>query len=421
MDVERDMREWCNSFKSSRIWLNAVKSDKTGSEHTQVSYCKGLKSYCDWIGKTPDELIATRKTELKSEDESIQMNAENKLREFCNMLEEEKKVGKSTVVFKYHAVVKSFYSYNNVPLKLKTPRYASKERQPHTVEELKALMNVADVRERSFMMILKDSGISREDVVTLRYKDIKSEYEANKEVIHVRTVRQKEQIEYDTFIGRNAIECLKAYLDYRQRMGETINDETPLLATLSGKPLSATALSQVFVRLSEKVGFMTSPHRFRKFFESHLGLSAPSILVKSWMGHALGVEKAYFIPPLEKQREKYIEAYKEIDLYKTETSEVETTKQTMRVLWHSTHPNATPEQERALENIMAKVKTRKESDDLVRDGIENRMAYYRKKEPRCEDGNCQKLIQESEVETWLAQGWKVVSVLPSGKIVISNE
>jgi len=368
------MHEWCEGFKASRVWLTAITSDKSGSSHTLLAYCKGLKSFCDWIGKNPDELIAERKAELKSEGK--EMNAENKLREFCVMLEKEKNLSKSTVVFKYHAVVKSFYSYNNMPLKLKTPKYVSREREPHTVEQIKDLMNVADVRERAFMMLLKDSGISREDIVTLKYGDIQNEYESNKDVIHIRLVRGKEQIEYDTFIGRNAIEHLRAYLDYRQRKGEKITKDSPLLAELNGRPLSANNLSQIFTRLSEKIGFMTSPHRFRKFFESHMGLSAPSILVKSWMGHALGVEKSYFIPPVEKQREKYAEGYKELDLLKTEISEIERRKQMIVDQILLLKPDVDRE---ALANFLAKVKSNTELDDVTSKGLENIMLMFRRK------------------------------------------
>jgi hypothetical protein len=201
-------------------------------------------------------------------------------------------------------------------------------------------------------------------------------------------------------------------------MGEKINDETPLLATLSGKPLSATALSQVFVRLSEKIGFMTSPHRFRKFFESHLGLSAPSILVKSWMGHALGVEAKYFLPPLEKQREKYVEAYKEIDLFKPEVNALELRKQSIRdnarVLYEN--KQITEEVYQGIVNPLEKISSMKAIDEH----LENHMAYYRKKDP-CEDGKCQKIIGEEELQDHLTKGWRFVATLPSGKLLVSDQ
>lgn len=420
MKVERVMKDWCESFKTSKLWLTAVQADKSGSVHTRLSYCKGLKSFCDWIGKNPDQLIAERKKELKSEE--TEMNAENKLREFCVYLETEEHKSKTTVVCKYHAVVKSFYKYNNVPLRLPTPRHATKEREPHTIEELKALIQVADVREKAFMMLLKDSGISREDVVILKYGNIQGEFEANKEVIHIKVTRQKESIEYDTFIGRNAVETLKAYLDYRKRKGEEITKDSPLMATLNGRPMTYENLSQLFLRLSEKVGFQTSPHRFRKFFESYIGLSVPSILTKFWMGHAIGVEKHYFIPPLEKQREKYAEGYKEIDLFKTEVSEIERRKQQILDMVRLVKPDITEEQINGLKNVLAKVKSEKEIEDITRKGIQNIMTMTRpKKDKDCTNGNCQKIIEETELTAMLQQGWHFVATLPSGKIVVTNE
>jgi integrase len=426
MGLEIEMNEWCRQFKTSRLWLTAITSDKTGSDHTLLAYCKGLKTCCDWIGKNPDQLIAERRVEVKNED--TEMNAENKLREFCVMLEKEKGLAKSTIVFKYHAVIKSFYRYNNQRLQLNTPRYASRERMPHTVEEVKALMNVADVRERAIMMFLKDSGISREDVVTLKYKDIQGEYEAKEEVIHLRLVRQKEQIEYDTFIGKNAIDHLRTYLDYRQRKGEKITKDSPLIASLSGKPLSPENLSTIFNRLSKKVGFKTSPHRFRKFFESHLGMSVPSLLVKKWMGHAIGVEASYLLPPLEKQAAKYAEGYRELDLFKTEANVFQQRMQQLSDLLDLMHTTGQFSDEK-YEGLKNEMKMYRSVEDInkgltrVREqGLENDMRYFaQKKAKNCKDGNCQKIISEDELAEYLANDWKVVTALPSGKLVITNE
>jgi hypothetical protein len=45
-----------------------------------------------------------------------------------------------------------------------------------------------------------------------------------------------------------------------------------------------------------------------------------------------------------------------------------------------------------------------------------------RKKDDCSDGvNCHRPVSEEELPTMLAQGWHVVAVLPSGKIVVSNE
>jgi site-specific recombinase XerD len=409
---ERERLAWCYSFKASKLWFTSLHSEKSGSKHTEREYSRGLKAFCDWIEKTPDQLIAERKAELKNEE--TERNAENKLSEFCVMLENKHTVTRSTIATKFFAPVKSFYSYNYVPLKLRTPKHTTQEREPHTVEQIRALMKIVDVRERAFMMLLKDSGMSREDAVTLRYGDIKAEYEAGKEVIHIKAVRQKESIEYDTFIGKNAIESLKAYLEYRQRRGETITDSTPIISQLNGKALTPESFSMIFDRLSDKAGFKTSPHRFRKFFESHLGLSAPSILVKSWMGHSLGVEGHYFMPPLEKQREKYAECYHEIDLSEKPTLSELKVKQMIAL---ETLKQTVPSERYAeLEKLVLQTQSTKELDDL---GSNVRSGKIQLEPVGHED--CQFVITESELENYIARGFRFLAVLPSGKVVVSNE
>jgi integrase len=409
---ESERRTWCYSFKASKLWLTAIQTDKSGSKHTEREYCRALKAFCDWIGKNPDQLIAERKAELK--DSETEMNTENRLREFCAILENKKTVTRTTIATKYHAPVKSFYSYNNLPLKLKTPKHTTREREPHTVEEIKALMKIVDVRERAFIMFLKDSGMSREDAVTVRYGDIKVEYEAGKEVIHLKVVRQKESIEYDTFIGKNAIDAIKAYLEYRQRKGEKITDNSTLLATWNGRPIKPENFSAIFDRLSDEAGFKTSPHRFRKYFESHLALSAPSILVKYWLGHSLGVEKSYFMPPLEKQREKYAESYKEIDISEKPTlSELKVKQMIALEQLKQTVPS---ERYAELERLVLQTQSTKELDDLssnIRSGKIQLEPIKRE--------DCQFLITESELKNYIARGFRFVAVLPSGKILVSNE
>jgi len=395
--TEKERIEWCFKFESGKRWLTAISVDKSGSRHTQREYARALKRFCDWIGKNPDQLIAERKTDTKG-------YAEDKLREFCSTL----KTSRTTLATKYHAPIKSFYAHNRMPLTLPTPKHTIKERSPHTVEQIKILMSLADPRERAIMMLLKDSGISREDIVLLKYGDIQNEFETDKNVIHVRLVRQKEQIEYDTFIGKNAIESLKAYLQYRKAKGEKITKDSPIIATVSDKAMKPEVLSTIFVRLSKKAGFLTSPHRFRKYFESHMGLSAPSILVKYWMGHSLGVEKSYFMPTLEKQREAYTQAYKEIDISeKPEISEVERRKQQMR---DSAKLMGWNEQKlEMLEQLLIQAKSTEEIDKIP------------ERLKQLESHDCQKIISESELSQWLTQGYRFIAILPSGKILISNE
>jgi integrase len=406
--------EWAYSFETSKNWLTAIKVDKTGSEYTQKLYAKGLYEYCKRLGKTPDQLIEERKKQIKSEDKQTQHEAEEELREFCAWLEKEKGIKKSTIANHYHSVIKSFYAHHYYPLKLRIPKYVSREIQPHTVEEIKKMLSMVDVRERAMILALKDSGMSREDFVTLNYGDVREEFEAGKEFMHLRVVRQKEAIEYDTFLGKNAVQQLKAYLKLREQRREKLTKGSPLFTTerAYGKPITPENLSVIFDRISKQTGITSSPHRLRKFFETHMGLTAPSMLVKYWMGHSLGVEKSYFIPPVEKQREKYVEAYKEIDVLETaRLSELEMRKKVildnLRLM-----PNMTESKLKVFESQLQQTKTEKELDIML---------ARLKKQQGQEQEDCSRIVTEQQLPEYLAKHWHVVCTLPSGKIVVSNE
>ena len=397
MTTQKERIEYCYKFKASRKWLNAIMADRIGSKYTERDYSRGLYAYCEWIGKNPDQLIKERNEET-----------EDKVREFTLMLKNTRNISKSTIATKYIAVLKSFFKHNKKSLDVPIPKHSTHRRSPHTTEEIKSLMQIANVRERAIITVLKDSGMSREDVVKLNYGDIKTEYENDKQFIHIKTVRTKEAIEYDTFIGKNAVECLKAYLDTRKRKGCLIKDDSPLLATLSNKRMTPETLTEIFQRLSRKAGFKTSPHRFRKYFESHLGLTVPTILIRFWMGHSLGVESHYFLPPIQRQKEKYVEAYKEIDIFKAEVSELEIRKQ--RLMDMLRMKDLSEKQIGLLELELMKASTQKELDE-VRDHIGKE---------QLEPMDCQKLIEPSELEHHLKNGWRYIAQV-NGKIVISNE
>ena len=62
-------------FESVKYWMDSLPgADRTGS--TKYGWKLRLRKYCEWLGKTPDELIAERKQELKSEDMKVQRHAE---------------------------------------------------------------------------------------------------------------------------------------------------------------------------------------------------------------------------------------------------------------------------------------------------------------------------------------------------------
>ena len=54
--------------ESVQTWLTGLKSN-TDLHSTKYHWVENLKRFCEWMGKSPDELINERKQELKSEDQ----------------------------------------------------------------------------------------------------------------------------------------------------------------------------------------------------------------------------------------------------------------------------------------------------------------------------------------------------------------
>jgi len=206
-------------------------------------------------------------------------------------------------------------------IKPESPSASSRSIPPIIMEDLRTVRNASDERERAFIDVLKDSGISRDDAVNMTYKDVRKAIEDPTITAHKMNVyRGKENVEYETWIGTNAIESLKVYFLVRRQRGEEITEDTPIFAS-NNKPyeaLTPKSLSVVFRRLSQKTGIKITTHRLRKAFETYITAGgAHPLVAKYWMGHKIrtgrDVEAHYIIPPENLQRDIYLKAYGYID------------------------------------------------------------------------------------------------------------
>jgi len=407
--------EYVKGFNAGRRWFESLEADKSGSLHTQILYARALKEFCDYCGKNPDELIEQRKQDLESKDEAVKRSAEEILKRFC--IDKANKTSKQTSAT-YHGVVRSFYKANYYQLMTKTPKAVKRKIPPITLEDLRQIDASADERERALIRFMKDSGISREDLCELTYGLVRRELEAGSQFIHLNVTRKKEGINYETYIGPNAVEALTATLNIRKNQGEMLTDNSPLFAKIKGEGhLTPSAISLVLLRLSKRTGIDISPHRLRKFFETHMAIGKVHPLVlKYWMGHSLGsdIEARYIIPTEPEQRTLYIEAYKNIDIEAPKISEEERRIQSIidnarligipeedikhllkerGVTWRSPRQLAY-----RMRSLTRKVQTSEKSTDCPNERFEE--------------------IDEVNLLQYLRNGWQVAHNLRNGKVIV---
>lgn len=384
---------WARQFETVNRWLDTVLAENIGSESTEYLYAKYISIYCDMVGKNPDQLIAERKEQVKSENPEIAHKAEELLRREYLKIKNAGKKGKAVLLVR---CVKSFYAKNYLPLKTKDPKVTFGKRKPVATEDLKVLYNAANPRMKTWIAILKDSGLSREDALELKYGEIQREFERGDQFLHIHLIRKKTQVEHDTFLGPNTVEALKLYMRELQVRGIKMTAETPLI-NVKGKATTKPSMGVFIGRFGKKYGVKLSSHRIRKFFETAMALGkVHPLIVKYWMGHKItsDIESSYIIPSIQEQLGLYKEAYKNIDLTgKSVEDRVKALEQFKEML--------TPEQREAAIRAGVRWRRKRQKTETNGGGLET-----------------QKIVREAELSEHLQQGWRVVAALPSGSIVV---
>jgi integrase len=312
-----------------------------------------------------------------------------------------------------------------------------KDRVPSN-EELKTILNFANIRDKALFMAMLSSGLRVGTAMSLKVKDYKP-----LEDLAVITVeggegrKLSEGFWYWTFTTPETRKIVDSYLQWRQRNGETITPESTLFTAIEKETeiQYTTNVSRQWRRLVEKAGLCKMIegtgwldihlHVLRKFFHTKCkGAGIKPEYYDFWMGHTQEKDLAdsYWREEIPKHLIEYKKAIPDLGVYDAPRAmnELEFRKRALidqLILLR-------PEIDRtALENMLAMVKSDEELDDFRGKGIQNITAYIKEKPEgkRCKTDNCQKIVSEENLEQYLGNGWKVVTALQNGKVVISNE
>ena len=150
-------------------WLNEV-----NSEVSKQSYIRDLRVFTDHAGVNPDQLLAERVQDLRSDDVVVRLRADDRLRRF---FEDDK--AKATKSSKAHiiAAMKSFYKANGLALALKTPniKRVGVDRIP-TREEIQRLVQASDsARDQAMCIGQAENGMRIGSWVKIEWRHIADE------------------------------------------------------------------------------------------------------------------------------------------------------------------------------------------------------------------------------------------------------
>jgi site-specific recombinase XerD len=277
---------------------------QSGSAATLFGYTDRMWRYSNRLEKTPDELVADVANGNGSQKKILAHTQalENYLAE---LQDQGLSPGRTS---SYAKTARTFYRTNGVLITLQPmSRRAIYTYRSPALEELITLLGHADLRERVIILLLALGGFREGTLTKLKYSHVKTDLERGMVPLHIHIeieITKGKYAAYDTFLGAEAVEFLKLYLDDRRKGSpdgkippEEITETSPLIRDSKSKtprPIGEKQLYKVVHNLFFKAGLIAPGskrydlrvHSLRKFFKTQLvARGVPESYTEFFMGH----------------------------------------------------------------------------------------------------------------------------------------
>jgi len=433
-----------------------------GSEATAIERARVLYRFLRAHNLTPQQLVDMAKEDITKVEDML-----------MDFIDEQLEAGKSPGYVENYLAVRSWLEFNGIRLvrKIKvgnrnqTPTIED-ERIP-TKEELRKILCYASERARVSIALMAFSGLRPEvlgnmrgtdglkvkDFPEMEIRDGQVVFKRIPTMIVVRPSLSKIGRRYITFLCEEGCEYLKAYLEKRMAMGEKLTPESPIIAVKpgyekvgKGKRVSRHITTKNItreIREAMRPVFKWRPYVLRAYFDTQLMIAESRGKISHtyrqfFMGHKGGIEAVYtvwkkLVPTvIEDMRQAYARC-EEFLTTRPKPREEDPALATIKTMIETGILDLSrPEvREYLLEKLKIKdlnvkiAKMRAERGLSEEEAIEavicaelgielervKLMRNTKRTDPK-------KVITEDELERYLADGWDIDAVLPSGKIVM---
>ena len=180
----------------------------------------------------------------------------------------------------------------------------------HRPKNYKKIQDIADLRGKVIVSTFAFGGFREGTLTKLKYRHVKRDLENGVIPLHIHVeaeITKGKYHDYDTFLGQEAVDYLKLYLQMRRKgtnkiPPENIHDESPLIRNMRiprPVPLSTTAIYTIIHKLYQKAGLISQGellgrrydicvHSIRKYFKTQLmALNVQADYIEYMMGHTI--------------------------------------------------------------------------------------------------------------------------------------
>lgn len=293
-------------------WLSEIRKDSTKSV-----YKSAYRLFHDFTGKTATQIITEALDDNRLNGLEKKGIVLKRLLEFNAWLLDEaprkRSIGKGLspkISNTYTQAIRSFYGTFEIYVKLTKksalpkPRVLNKRLELDQRDMQKLLAHTKSPRDRAILLTIFQGGLDVSTLCNLTYGDIAKGLESGECPLKLDLFRGKGGTEFYTFLGRDSLEAIKAYLNDLRGAGVEFGAKTPLFLKANYKTPSAVSdnnLQDMMRELAVRAGFVDKemngysqnplgPHSIRESFSKICTNKAkiPNSVVDFWLGHSLG-------------------------------------------------------------------------------------------------------------------------------------
>jgi integrase len=249
---------------------------------------------------------------------------ESKIISYLEYLRDARKLSYWTIMVHSCAIL-HFFEMNDISLNTKKIRRFLPENEsykvdrPYTLAEIQQILAKCDIRAKTIVLLMATTGMRVGALPGLKLSNLKHIDEFGLYLIWVYDSSRKDR--YYTFCTPECSQAIDDYLAYRKRLGEQLDDSSPLIRNFISidnpftakiaRPIMIRSIQNIIERLVKEAGLLLKKreialcHGFRKLYITTLDRAGVQYTTREYLaGHKLPGQDRHYLRLSEEDRLK---------------------------------------------------------------------------------------------------------------------
>jgi integrase len=312
--------------------------DSVSNPNTRKEYRHGIKRFCEWYGKSAEEILKLRQDDLTQKTGENLIEYKNRAARFEGDIEKFHSylLGQSYSINTSRILtlgIRQLFRFYQMPITLRAGSKVSKTVRttksfPLTIEHVRQMFAVGDLRERVILSMATDLGLRIGDFLRLKKSDLPTLDQ--EPPISFEIMTDKENVVAYGFLSQETVDLLRVYLPTLERK----NRNGYLFPSNGESHISDEWMNRLLQNLAAKAGVEMNGkdltfHCFRKMYlsssiDSGIGFEAG----KKLCGKSIAKSDDTYLTTVH-LREKFVQLKRYLSIQeqpKVETEKIESLK-----------------------------------------------------------------------------------------------